>query len=438
MRARDSRDRRYPERLTVSYVISVIGHVLAALLLFSIASSSSQEGASQSIRGGEIVTLEHRAVAQAQPAPAPTAVPPIPHAPVIAPIPKHAPAPQTAAQRQPRNLHELAKQTPNATPNPKPVPQSSKAPNPQPTDPVYEPKPEQGIPAVPISVPTAQVVAVTIKIPPTTAPSPAPSAAPTTAPTAKPQPSTAPTRAPATPAPTSTAAAIKPAAIARQTAAPSSPAPPGPLASVAPAKTAGVPSPGPTTGPAQANSQGTSPTPGPKGTGAPGPHAGASANSHPGPAAPITVTPTSAPSSSGNGSHGTNALSNKLRGLLLPSGQGTPPKQAHIAPGFGAISTQMVPTPPPDVVARTQFIFSSDPATEGLRIFHIPISIGPPMAERVEMWVTSSEKRGPVTICHGWLVRFPTPVRGSRALAPIVEPDATFICNGRDLTPYKH
>lgn len=430
MHARDPRDRKYPERLSLSYVVSCIIHVLLALLLFSIASSSSNEGASESTRGGEIVTLEHRAVVAAQPAPAPSTVPPIPHAPVIAPTPRHAPAPQTAAQRQPQNVHELAKIVPHASPNPKPVPQSSAQPNPQPTQQVFEPKPEQAVPAVPISVPTAQAIAVTIKVPPTAVPSPAPTAAPTSAPTAKPQPSAPPTRSPNTPAPASTAAAIKPATLARATAAPASPAPPGPIASVAPAKNAGVPSPGPTNGPARANNRGTSPTPGPKGTGAPGPQAGTKASSHPGPSRPVTVRPTAAPASpapSGGSSAG-NALSAKLRALLLPTGPGVPPKQTHIAPGVGAIPTDLEPTPPPEIVAKTIYIYESGTNTT---------------ERKVKMWVTSMHKEGPLTICTGWLLREPLPapfnIAGGRqhAPAPIIQENATFICPAHYLRPYK-
>lgn len=427
MRDRDPRDRKYPERLSLSYVVSCIIHALLALLLFSIASSSSNEGASESIQGGEIVTVEHTAVA-AQPAPAPSTVPPVPHAPVIAPL-RHAPAPQNAAQRQPQNVHELAKVVPNASPNPKPIPQSSTQPNPQPTQQVFEPKPQQAIPAVPLSVPTSQAIAVTIKVPPTAVPSPAPTAAPTNAPTAKPQPSAPPTTSPATPAPASTAAAIKPATLARATAAPTKPAPPGPIASVAPAKTAGVPSPGPTTGPAQANSKGTSPTPGPKGTGAPGPQTGSKASSHPGPARPVTVQPTAAPASPppGGGSAG-NALSAKLRALLLPSGPGVPPKQSHIAPGVGDLPTDLEPTPPPEVVAKTIYIYESGTNTT---------------ERKTKMWVTSMRKEGPLTICTGWLVREPlvAPLNAAggrqHAPAPIIQENATFICPAHFLRPFK-
>ncbi|MDQ2992626.1 MAG: hypothetical protein M3R30_07410, partial [Candidatus Eremiobacteraeota bacterium] len=171
--------------------------------------------------------------------------------------------------------------------------------------------------------------------------------------------------------------------------------------------------------------KGISPTPGPKGTGAPGPHAGASASNHPGPAAPITVTPTSAPSSRpGNGSHGTNALSNKLRALLLPTGEGTAPKQAHITPGYGSISTELEPTPPPDVLAQTHFTYTT---------------AGTGTEKSTKMWVTSIRRVGPLTICTGWLVRHPfgpPKMAAGPAPAPIVEANVTFICSNHLLKPY--
>ncbi len=36
----------------------------------------------------------------------------------------------------------------------------------------------------------------------------------------------------------------------------------------------------------------------------------------------------------------------------------------------------------------------------------------------VKMWVIAARKAGPTTICTGWLVRYPEPVRGGYADAP--------------------
>ncbi len=445
MRARDPRDRTHPARLTLSTVLSLVLHVLLALLLFTVVSSSSQEGATGSIQGGEIVTVQQRAVAQAQPAPAPSVVPPVPHVPLVAPL-HHAPAPQTAAQRQPQNHHELAQFKPKSAPNPLPVPQSTARPNPQPTVEVFEPKPDTGIPAAPLTIPEATVIAVAIKAPPTAAPSPHPTSVPSAKPVAvKPLPSAAPSKAPATPAPVATSAALKPATVvARTSPSPATPAP-GPVASAPPAKVSGVPVPAPTAGAAQSVNHGTSPTPGPKGTAAPGPHRGGNQSNHPGPTRPVIVSVTPSPGPSGPSA---SALNSKLRSLLLPSGTAKAPTSAHIAPGYGSISSQLDPSPPPDVIAHTIYLYQSSSNGE----------------KRVKMWVTSVHKEGPLTICSGWMLTYPKPPplsigqpngglngtqislfgghaggtssRGEAGMAPIVEANVTFVCQARDLTPF--
>ncbi len=428
MRARDSRDRRYPGRLAGSYIVSIILHVLGALLLFAIASRSSQEGATQSATGGDVVTISQSAPVQL--VARPSAQPPVPHA-AIAPVPRHAPAARQAAQRAPQQHPELSKIVPHASPLPKPVPQRTARPNPQPTQAVIEPSPAANIPAVPVSVPTAAAVAVTIKVPPTVAPSPAPTVAPTARPTAKPQPSAAPTTRP------------KPQEVAvAATAAPASQAP-EPHASLAPAKVAGVPSPSPTQGATLEKTAGISPSPGPKGQSSPGPHAGNTGKTKSAPR-PITLQP--APASSPRPtSKKQQAIGNELSKLLetLPTG-GVDVHQHRYAPGASGIDTNMDPTPPPSVVAQTKFLYETNGGTES----------------RTKMWVTSVRKAGPLTMCTGWLVRWPiAPTMGSSGAngmqisigggrgrgvtapgnagqLPIVESDVTYVCNARHLTSF--
>jgi hypothetical protein len=443
---RDPRDRRFPERLAGSYIASILLHILGALLLFALASSSSEEGATESAVGGQIVTMEH-AVAQVKPVAQPSAQPPVPHA-SIAPVPRRAPVPVPAAQRQPQNRPELSKIVAKASPLPKPVPQSSLPPNPQPTQPVVEPSPAPQIPAVPVNVATAAAVAISIKTPPTAVPSPAVTSAPTARPSAKPQPSAVPTHTPATPAPAVAASAVpKPAAaVARATAAPATPAPPGPAASVAPAKVAGVPSPSPTKGSAVANTVGTAPSPGPKGLSSPGPRPG-NAGITKGPQRPIAVRPSPAPSrpAAGSGGQKQTAINNELNNLrnLLPSGP-TNVVSRGFSNGYNSIGTQMDPTPPPDVLAQTKYLYETSGGAEA----------------RTKMWVTSLRREGPVTICSGWLVRWPVPPtvggsggdrssvtvlgghsRGVLAVGntggfPIIEAHATYVCGGRALRPF--
>lgn len=425
MRARDSRDRRYPERLAGSYIVSIILHVLAALLLFAVASSSSQEGATQSAIGGDVVTISQSA--PVQPVAQPSAQPPVPHA-AIAPVPRHAPVARRPAQLAPQQRPELSKIVPHASPLPKPVPQNTARPNPQPTQPVIEPSPAANIPAVPVSVPTAVAVAVTIKAPPTAEPSPAPTAAPTARPSAKPQPAAAPSALP------------KPQQVAvRATSAPASPAP-QPHASLAPAKAPGVPSPSPTEGASLEKTTGISPRPGPKGQSSPGPRAGSEGKAH-SPPRPITIPPSPAPRSE---SKKQRAVGNELSRLLQSLPTGTVDIHQHrYAPGAGAIGTDMDPTPPPSVVAQTKYLYETSGGSEA----------------RTKMWVTRVYKVGPLTMCGGWMVRWPRPptmgssgangsqisiggrsrgvtAPGNAGQLPIVEPDVTYVCNGSRLTPF--
>lgn len=445
---RDPSDRRYRERLAGSYSASVILHAVLAALLFSVLSTSSQEGATESIQGGEVVTLERRAPVVPQTSPVQAAAPQ-PHAPIVAPV-EHAPVTQPARQRPPQNRHELAKIVPKATPNAQPIPQSSTQPNPQPTQEVYEPKPQNELPAVPTSVPSVATVAITVKLPPTAAPSPVPTVAPTAQPTPHPPAPTAqPTAKPATPAPPAPSAAPT-AAVAqvKATAAPQHSPMPGPVASASPAAKPGVPSPSPTTGTAVAKTSGTAPSPGPKGLGSPGPQPGNAGVSKPGPSRPVNVPSTPQPSSNVAGSGGAHrgknaeALNAKLR-ALLPSGNPVTPQSKEYRQTV-SIAGKIEPTPPPDVLAQTKYIYEAT---------------GTGNERRIKMWVTSVRKNGPITMCVGWLVRYPEPTRvggnqrpaigmvfggapsGSLApfasgLAPIVEANASTDCSERNLVPF--
>src|SRR5579863_3348661 len=102
---RDPRDRYYRERLAASTFASILVHALLALLLVSVIASSSQEGATENVEGGSIVTLERisPAVVANQPAAA-RAVLPVAHVPRLAPV-QHAALQQPQAQHLPQNRH---------------------------------------------------------------------------------------------------------------------------------------------------------------------------------------------------------------------------------------------------------------------------------------------------------------------------------------------
>ena len=426
-------------------------HALLAALLFSLLSSSTQEGASESVSGGTLVTLERRAPAVAAVAVPAQQAAPVPNVPHVAPVLRHALLVQPKRQPLPPRPHELSKFAPTAPPNPTPAPQASAQPNPQPTTPIYEPQPQNQLPAVPTAMPSVAMQAVAVKIPPTAAPSPVPSVVPTARPTLRPPaPTAAPTAKPATPAPT-VAPTVAPTAVAvaaaKATLAPSASPQPVSRPSLAPTTNPGVPSPSPTQGAKNAVTSGVAPSPGPESEGSPGPRPG-NGPPKPGPRRPIAVPPSPRPSvqrtggSSGSGIH--NDLGNLL-GRMIPH-NAVNPTQSGTSFHVG-LNASMDPTPPPEVVAMTKYTYEERGAGSDARL---------------KMWVTSTHREGPALICDGWLLRYPqasqpasevgsmahpvsggivlsTALGGSAAggvLPPIVEAEAHVSCTARGLVPF--
>ncbi|MBV8374379.1 MAG: hypothetical protein JO302_02620 [Candidatus Eremiobacteraeota bacterium] len=413
---RDPIDRYYRERLAGSTLASLILHALFALLFFSVLASSSQEGATEKAAGGETVTIERRAPISVANVPAAVAqTPPVPHVPRIAPI-RHAPIVQPQTQRLPQNLHELAREVPSAPPNPRPIPQQSPQPNPQPTQNVYEVQPSNEVPAAPANVATIAPLAVSIKPLATAVPSPAPTAAPSLRPSSKPPAPTAlPSAKVASPAPARPSASPTAAAIAiRASAAPSLSPAPALRASAPPAPNPGIPSPGPTNGPTITKTAGTAPSPGPKGLGSPGPRPGTAAQTKAAPPRPIELRPTPKPPSATRPASSPKAtnLNAKLR-ALLPNNPVNPTSKQYV-PQF-SLRGRMEPTPPPEVLAATKYIYRSERGSEG----------------RVIMWVTQLRKAGPLTVCTGWLVRYPL---AAAPPAPLQHPSDIPPANGTQIT----
>jgi hypothetical protein len=437
---RDPRDRRYPERLTGSFLASLFIHALLAALLFSVLVSSSEQGASENVQGGEVITLSRTSPVVVANQPVSTqAVVPVPRVREIAPL-RHAALTAPQAQRLPQNRHELAKSAPTAPPNPQPIPQTSPQPNPQPTQNVFEVHPSNEVPAAPLSIPTVGPVAVALKAPPTAAPSPAPSSAPVASASPRPPaPKASPSARPATPAPAVPKAAPTAASVAHATTAPVS----------------GVPSPSPTSTAAVARTAGTAPKPAPSGGASPGPRTGNGPTSQNAPARPIEVRPIPTPSVRATRAPKTQSAPNlnaKLR-ALLPNNPVNPSSKQY-TPTY-SLRGRLEPTPPPDVLERTKYIYEVH---------------GTGNEARVKMWVLAARKAGPTTICTGWLVRYPQPIRGGYAglpsdahagpangtqitigggpgaheplgpfeagLAPIVDGIVSQPCDGRLLVPY--
>jgi hypothetical protein len=399
---RDPRDRRYPERLAGSFLASLIIHALMAVLLFTVLVSSSQQGATENVQGGEVVTIQRFSpvVVANQPA-AIHAAAAAPHVRTIAPI-QHAPLAQPQAQRIPVNRHELAVPATTAPPNPLPIPQQTPQPNPQPTQNIFETQPRNELPAAPVSIPTVAPVAVSVKAPATLAPSPAPTSAPSARPSSKPAPMVRPSAVAATPAPAlPKASPTAAAAVARATAAPS--AAPAARVSAPPAERPGVPSPSPTSTAAVARTPGLAPSPGPSGGASPGPRPGAGAKVLAAPSRPIAIPPTPPPGPRITPAPKARSAPNinaKLRSLLPHNPVNPTTKQYTLN---YSLRGRLEPTPPPDVLARTKYIY------EVRRTGN---------EARVKMWVTDTRKAGPTTICTGWLVRYPQAVRGGYADQP--------------------
>jgi hypothetical protein len=331
---------------------------------------------------------------------------PVPHVPVIAPV-RHAPIAQPQTQRLPVNRHELARTAPTAPPNPRPIPQQTPQPNPQPTQNIFETQPRNEFPAAPVTVPTVAPLAVAVKPPPTAAPSPAPTAAASAPPSPKPVAPVARASAPiATPAPAVPKASPTAAAVARATAAPSASAAPAPRASAVLAKQPGVPIPSPThAAAAVAKSPGVAPRPGPSGGASPGPRAGAVPKPLPAPPRPIEIRPTPVPAPRATSKpKGAPNISEKLRSLL-PNNPVHPSSKSY-TPTL-SLRGRLEPTPPPDVLAKTKYIYEVT---------------GTGNEERVKMWVVAARKAGVTTICTGWLVRYPQAVRGGYAVAAGPDP----------------
>lgn len=437
---RDPTDGRLRERTTASFIVSLIIHALVALLFFSVLTSSSEQSAPESLEGSSTLTVSRVRVVQRKSAP-PVVHPPQTNAPRVGP-PKARPV---LAGHPPVTHHrELAKQNPKAPANPTPAPAAPFSPNPQPSQvAIAMPRPAP-LPEVPQRVPNAPPVAMkqTVATPqPTVAPAtPAPSPKPTPAPqqraTVKP--------VPASPAPTAgpTAAPSKAPVVAAS----SAPVP-------KPSPAAGIASPSPTSVPSPSAQRGTSATPGPKPLSSAGkiplPLKAQPARPIQLPPTPTPPPPTPRPKPSKTPSAKRAEQLNDLRNRLLSALPHAPvtPTQGHYN-GTASIAKPGDPSPPPDVLARTKFIYEAGGA-KGFKLFG-------GSEQRMKMYVTSIKKHGALSTCTGWVVRYPQgsapafgrldssgklntgyPGRGgANSYEPVIETNATFECETSRLQPF--
>jgi hypothetical protein len=118
------------------------------------------------------------------------------------------------------------------------------------------------------------------------------------------------------------------------------------------------------------------------------------------PARPVEVQPTPVPAPRVTPAAKSKSAPNinaKLRSLL-PNNPVHPTTKSY-SPTY-SLRGRLEPTPPPDVLAKTKYMYEVRGTGHELR---------------VKMWVIAARKTGPTTICTGWLVRYPEAVRGGYA-----------------------
>ena len=270
---------------------------------------------------------------------------------------------------------------------------------------------------IPATVPTAvpaTVVAANIKTPPTAAPLPKPSAAPsltpqTPRPAAKPQ--------LVTPAPQPSALEATAAPLLAQTT-PQAVVTPGAPSQirVAAQATPGVPSPGPA---------------GPKALGSPGPR-GVAAVKGPSVSRPIHSPATPRPAPPSRAARRARSLNQRLQSLIPTAAPSSSPAPAKHYSLLGNLKPTPLPepTPPPEVIAATKFLYVEDVASQHWKGW--PLGSAPEEIA-VKMYVTAVRKIGPIAWCTGWVARMPETDYEHRHW--IVEPNQSFICAGH-LEPF--
>ncbi len=384
-----------------------------AALLFSLATSSSEQSAPESTAGALIVGVTREQPQKTAPVPVPKLAAPVPHAPVL-PNHRTATQPRSAAPHPPVR-HELSKFAPTAPPNPTPAPVRSSEPNPVPTQPAIAVSPAAIEAVVPTSAP-AQIVAAAIKVPPTAAPVPKPRAVPTIVPSHAPAPTAAP-KAVSTPRPEPSALVATEAPIIAM-------ATPQPLTKPGSPNQQKIPRPAPTA------AHGTAATPGPRPLGTPGPKGVTPSKSNT--ARPIQAPPaTPRPSAIGAAkAKRPSSLNQRLQNLLpSPSASVTPEPSKHYSFLNGLVPTpEPEPTPPPSVIAATKFLYQENVGSQRWKQSYLGTA---PEEGYVKMYVTSVHYVLGVRWCKGWVVR--APLAGTKKW--IVETGESYICSGR-MTPF--
>lgn len=178
--------------------------------------------------------------------------------------------------------------------------------------------------------------------------------------------------------------------------------------------------------------RGTAPSPGPKTVASPGPR-GVTPGKNQAPPRPVQVPATPRPAPVRVPGKHKPSLNERLQSLIPtagPSFSPAPQPTARYNIGTMTFTPPPEPTPPPDVIAATKFLYVENVQAQRWK----QSILGTAPEERyVKMYVTSVKRIGFINWCTGWVIRMPESDR--EHMHWIVEPNQSFICGGH-LEPF--
>lgn len=148
----------------------------------------------------------------------------------------------------------------------------------------------------------------------------------------------------------------------------------------------------------------------------------------PRPVQPVPATPHPAPVRVA-GKH-RPSLNERLQSLIPTSAPSFTPAPSNARYNIGSIlpSPPPEPTPPPNVLAATKFLYVENVAGQRWKQSFLGTA---PEERYVKMYVTSVRRVGFINWCTGWVLR--SPMAGNQKW--IIEPNESFICSGH-LAPF--